>query len=358
MSIQKFYYLDDAINCEVNTKTVFIIVNEYKKKSGETGRYYMVFPKFKDFLNNREKYTHCHEIIVNHKNNKVNTAGRLVFDFDIENKIIIPDNFTDQIEGTIIDVIDNYFTGVDSAKFEYIWSTSTNPKKFSKHLTVKNLYFDNWISISKIFYELFILVWKDKYDWIDPTKLIDKQILKNKASLRMVGSSKINGCVLEFDNDKYDLTDSLIRIYFKNQRDSEQLITLDNFDSDINLPVKKINRNYEVPIECVDLIYSQDIYDKSFEILNNLQPNVFKIIKISGRIINLQRLKSNSCLLSKENHDSENGYIFIVIKGSDYKVKFGCHRECSTKKNMVIGNISIVDSIPRISPNLKKLIRT
>jgi len=91
-------------------------------------------------------------------------------------------------------------------------------------------------------------------------------------------------------------------------------------------------------------------------LLNMLQPGVFKINKIAGIIINLRRLKSDSCLLSKEIHDKENGYICIMIKGPDYKVKFGCHRECTTQKDMVIGNISVSDHVPRISPNLRRLI--
>ena len=102
---------------------------------------------------------------------------------------------------------------------------SPNPNKFSKHLTVKNCYFDDWIKMSKVFYKLFCIIWDEKYLWIKSHHLIDMQIVRNKASLRMVGSSKLDGKALKFDNDKHVLTDSLIRIYQKKLREAEQLVT-------------------------------------------------------------------------------------------------------------------------------------
>nr|URM62083.1 DNA primase small subunit [Mimivirus sp.] len=227
ISVEKFYKLDDAINSKINSNTVFILANERIAKDGNIGRYYVVFPSFKLFLKNREKYPNCHEIFVNHINNKIDQAGRLVFDFDIkyEQNIKIPKNFKQQIQDTIYNVVTNYYNHVNPEILEFVWSSSQNPKKLSKHLTVKNMYFDNWIIMSKIFYKLFCSEWDRKYLWISSSKLIDFQIVRNKASLRMVGSTKIDGTPLVFDDNIYSLSDSLIRIYLKNQRDKEQLIT-------------------------------------------------------------------------------------------------------------------------------------
>lgn len=205
----KYFSIEDAIKAPINSRTVFIIANERITKTGHIGRYYTIFPTFKEFLKNREKYKHCHEILVDHNNNKPNPSGRLVFDFDIKtndeenslkNEIVVPKNFKKQIENIIIDVIESYFNGVDVNKIEFIWSTSQNPKKISKHLTVKNLYFDDWINMSKIFYQLFCILWDNTYLWIKSDKLIDFQIVRNRGSLRMVGSSKIGGNPLIFDN--------------------------------------------------------------------------------------------------------------------------------------------------------------
>src|SRR5258708_7902605 len=83
---KKYFSMDEAINCAMPTRTIFIIANERKKKSGGTGRYYTVFPTFKDFMIRRENFPHCHEILLDHRNNKSKPEGRLVFDFDIKEK--------------------------------------------------------------------------------------------------------------------------------------------------------------------------------------------------------------------------------------------------------------------------------
>ena len=297
---KKYFSTNDVIHSIVHTKTVFIIANERKKKSGEIGRYYTVFPTFKDFLKNREEYKNCHEIFVDHVNNIPNLAGRLVFDFDIKN-VKIPDNFKNQVEHTIVKVISKYFINVDINKFEYIWSTSENPTKISKHLTVKNLYFDNWMNLSSIFYKLFWLIWEKNYDWIQPKDLIDFQIVRKRASLRMVGSNKLGGHPLKFDNPGHKLTDSLIRIYFRNQRTSEQLVTqsnikkivsdilLDDDYSDMTEPFYKISACNSS--EYLDPEYPTDVYEAAFGMYNQLQPDIFKMGKINGKIISMIRLE-------------------------------------------------------------------
>src|ERR1700691_5772896 len=98
------YTIDEAIEAPINTKTAFIIANERITKSKRIGRYYTIFPTFKEFLENRTKFKHCHELLVDHKNARSNIAGRLVFDFDFK-KIKVPKKFTKQIENTMLEVI-------------------------------------------------------------------------------------------------------------------------------------------------------------------------------------------------------------------------------------------------------------
>jgi hypothetical protein len=112
----KYFSLTDALNAPIKSRTVFIIANEIIKQSGEIGRYYTVFPSFKDFLKNRDKYKNCHEIFVDHIHNKPNIGGRLVFDFDIKNKNI-PESFNIEIEYIIYIVIELYFQDIDVTKF-------------------------------------------------------------------------------------------------------------------------------------------------------------------------------------------------------------------------------------------------
>ena len=184
-----FFTINDAINSENIGSNVFIIANETTKKDGSIGRVFSVFTNYTLFLKNREKYKHCHELFIDHKNNKPNIAGRLVFDFDIKyhKNLVIPSCFKKQIKDTIIKVINKFYENVDINILEFIWSSCANTKKLSKHLTVKNIYFENWIPMSKIFYQLFCLTWDKCYDWIRSDKLIDLQIVKKNASLRMIG---------------------------------------------------------------------------------------------------------------------------------------------------------------------------
>ena len=230
----KYYNFQDVINADLSSKKCFIIANEYKKKSGTVGRYFTIFPDFKMFLKNRKLFPYCHEILVDHKNNIPDKSGRLVFDFDVNYIIVggyIPNNFKDQIESTILEVVFKYFKNVDLSKIIFIWSSSENTNKLSKHLTVKNIYFEDWVAMTKIFYDLFIKMWKETYDWILASNLIDNQIARNNGSLRMVGSKKVDGNILTFDDKCYKLEDSLIRIYKTKNKHREQIISIESGSS-------------------------------------------------------------------------------------------------------------------------------
>lgn len=375
-----YFKMDDAINSLIDSKTAFIIANERLKKNGETGRYYTVFATFKDFLKQREQFPHCHEILLDHKNSKPNLAGRLVFDFDIEGindededkRITVPKKFKSQIEDTILEVLEKYFNNLDINRLEFVWLTSKNPKKFSKHLTVKNLYFDNWISMSKTFYQLFSIVWDEKYLWIKAKNLLDFQIVRKNASLRMVGSKKINGYPLVFDDKKYKLCDSLIRIYFKNQRLQEQMVTIDNINSGVfeNVLEEPISDN-AMQIRIMDLsfgkmvepTFEKKVYDKAYELHYMLQPGVFTMGKISDNILSLQRNKNNSdgkkikakCLLSGKLHENENAFLIVKKEPDVYTVHFGCNRFCNHIKTINIGSFTIDNMMIMLHPNFEPL---
>jgi hypothetical protein len=369
ITMTKYFSVTDAIKAPIKSNTVFIIANERIKKTGDIGRYYTVFPTFKDFLNNREKYKHCHELLVDHENNKPNLAGRLVFDFDIKNNektgneeqksIRIPKKFTQQIEDTIVEVIEQYFNGVDSNKLEFVWSQSQNPKKLSRHLTVKNLYFDNWIEMSRTFYKLFCHIWDEKYTWISSADLIDFQIVRNRGSLRMVGSTKIGGHPLVFDNPNHTLTDSLIRIYLKSHREKEQLITKKNINQSVfeNILYENIEedseQHYVISSEAKKIeqpAYNKNVYEKAFELFNTINPKTFKIGKINGIHLTLIRNKPSKCLLSGKIHEQENAFLTIIKRESEYSVNFGCFRFCHRDKHTHIGSITIDNLFIMINP--------
>lgn len=419
IKIQTFYSINDAINAPSIGKHPFILSNEMQKKNGSIGRYYLVFDNFNTFLKTRENYPHCHEIMVDHKLVKPDLAGRLVFDFDLKYmddvEILsdtddidsdsytqseeitnislseesgedftdysksqqktkfdrgIPTNFKNKIERTIKTTIKEYYDDVDISKLEFVWSSSLNPNKFSRHLTVKNMYFDDWLNLSKYFYKLFSICWDMEETWIKSKKLIDFQIVKKNGSLRMVGSSKINGSKLILDDDTYTLSDSLIRIYKKTDRYIEQHVTRENLnasawdilneefkinDSDTDLTKKpKIVNNYAIQ----EPIYEKDVYQAAFKMYNKLVPGIFKIGKINGKIMTLMREKRSRCIISSKIHEHENAYCIIdlvdknsevamlsneVIENDYYVVKFGCYRVCGKYRTMKIGYLDAIN---------------
>lgn len=346
------YNINDAVNSKMQGTDIFILSNEKLLKNGRIGRYYEVFSSFKIFLKNRKKYPHCHEILLDHVNNEPDISGRLVFDFDISNEISIPSNFKKQIEKIFFNVIDKYFIEINKEIIEFIWSTSQNPAKFSKHLTVKNMYFEDWIIMSKIFYKFFCEKWDKKYDWISSDKLIDFQIVRKRGSLRMVGSKKINGYRLVFDNKDDTLIDSLIRIYSKQEREHEQLVTMVNFKQNIlekiTKPMIESNIINEINIGSIEREYDNTnydnvVYDRSYQLVNYVNPKIFKMGKISGKIMSLIRIKEYECLLSGRIHENENAYCIINQHDETYSVHFGCNRSCHKQKLRKIGQISIND---------------
>jgi hypothetical protein len=234
--------------------------------------------------------------------------------------------------------------------------------------------------MSIIFYKLFSLVWKKKYDWIDHDKLIDTQIVRINASLRMVGSSKLKGgYVLEMDDDKYTLEDSLIRIYSKTMRKQEQIITEKNINSkkcmiDIfkdkgfdytQLNSQSLDKNYDPDMmhstdayeqlraetkvknilgeyQITDSQYGQDVYDACFKLCDKIKPGIFKKGKIKGIKMNLMREKPKKCLLSGKFHENENAFLSIYKRETHYEIRYGCYRYCHDDiDTVIIGGLNI-----------------
>lgn len=388
--VKKYSTLTDAMNCEMSSTNVFIIANECRKADGSIGRYYSVFESINIFLKYRNRYPNCHEILVDHVNNEPNIAGRLVFDFDISLDYELPNNFKDIVEDCIFEVITYYFNDIDANLFEYVWSSSANPLKCSKHLTVKNLYFDNWIVMSKIFYKLFAKHWDNCHDWIESDKLVDFQIIRKHASLRMVGSSKLDGHILTFDdetkisnktNSESDQTSSNINVSIPKLVDSfiriydgkiEQIVTKSHINMDaINQLIDYIAIQSESggPILNLDElkqnaccytitdknnaepIYPQSVYDNAMYIFNLMNPNKFKISKIRGKKINLVQKTKSKCIICNRKHEHENGYLYIKLFELNYTIYYGCYRVTDHWKYCVkIGTFTLIgDTIHKYS---------
>ena len=342
----RYYSMDDAINADTKSKTTLIISNEYEKKRGGIGRYFTLFPGFKTFMKERSHYPHCHEIIIDHKDAVPNLQGRLVFDFDISNDYVLPKGFKKQVEKTIRRVTRKYFTDIDTDLFDYVWSSSPHDNKTSKHLTVKNLYLEEWIVMSSTFYRLFGKMWDKRYDWILAKDLVDGQIARKKAALRMVGSSKIGGNCLTLDNPDHKLTDSLIRIYYENRRKEEQMVRKSQMIPKVLQSLEKKSERGECRV--IDLtqtfidkeMFHKDIYNRALDMLEQICPSTFDMRVIKGDKIMLNRTRAGKCVASNKYHEHEHAYLWISDCADKYWVFFRCFRNCGVQKYRKLGSIN------------------
>jgi hypothetical protein len=178
----------------------------------------------------------------------------------------------------------------------------------------------------------------------------------------MVGSSKLDGYPLTMDDETHKLKDSLIRIYSKKDRNIEQLVTKNNINQSVFINVlyepqtetsDQYTKIYFNPHKIEKPLYDQNIYDIAFEIYNKINPGVFKIGKISGKVLSLIRVKASKCLLSGKLHEHENAFLAINKGDTSYSVRFGCFRYCYYKKSIYIGLITIDNLITIIDPNFE-----
>jgi len=422
-----YFSMEEVSNCDSEAVRPFIIANERKfdidavtierakaekKKIKERSFYYIIFDSFDEFLENRQRFPFCHETFIDHRNTlqdnsfnnpKWEIKGRLAFDFDIKPKnlkipnllqlngyqvceidmnnilllaSLIPKDFKERVQKIIYETVDEMFVDVDHSKFKFVWMSSKNSSKlFSKHLVVKNLYFEDRVSMTKLFNMIFIKRWNVDNDWIDGNDLVDGGITNNKQ-FRMLGSYKLENpeCVLELDvsddiTNIFSFTDSLIRIYRKKDEKEEQLVhtyqvrnnVIPNFKRDNLFTVSKEtgeieltlfnklpelkgvkglknNRFYEMmskqeyDIRDIStknyLAFPYEIYKCAFDALCNIYPGAYKINKIKDNRIETYRNFESYCVICKENHINNNIFLSISTgngnNSSLYYVYYRC----------------------------------
>lgn len=356
----EYYTLNRAKHHKSKTQPIpFLIAHECSKsyKDNKTGeikektREYFAFDDIYQFLENRERFPHSHEIVWDrYVANK--QQGRLVFDFDyttpwygIKPQWVSP-TFQKDIEALIIKVFQTYYLDVDTDKFQFVWLTSDTKEKWSKHLVVKNAFFDNdWKEQSIVFYNLMLaLADKEKQFLVATENLIDEQVIRNNATMRMVGCSKLQGKTLVIDEpEKYDFFDSLIQLYRGEEVINEQTISFTNLNK--KLLEEEKEKDVAISIKCpyfkeafrhsgIDLSQQfetdgveldEEEGRLAFDVLNEQYPGMFKYKNVIGSMVNLERCKSAPCPISGKIHDNENAFLIV---GKYNNVHFCCRRGC------------------------------
>lgn len=365
---KEFYSLNAAKQYKSKTRAYpFIIAHEcYKpytnKKTGESAvktREFFAFNDIEEFLANRNSFPYAHEVIFDRISDK--QQGRLVFDFDFDEPwhglapTYVPPDFQQNIEKLIITTFDEYYLDVDTKRLTFVWLKSNTTTKWSKHLVVKNAYFGyDWKEQIQIFYNLMLGIAHEKKIFkLDTAKLIDIQVARTNATMRMCGSCKYGrDNILTLEDPNFSIYDSFVQLYRRCDVQEEQHIM------EGNLSKKHLNKiffeQYETKIvnndyykKCCDLAnidltkldkrYSSDELEQDklefaltclseYYELKYKQEMPFKFKNVLGCIINLDRKCSAKCLISERVHDNENAFLTVQQDGGIY---FHCRRGCS-----------------------------
>ena len=189
---------------------------------------------------------------------------------------------------------------------------------------------------------------------IPTTELIDAQVARNNATMRMVGSTKFNkDKVLTIDGD-YTMYDAMIQLFRAEDVCAEQHIYVDQrmnkplddmfFDDKqkqrllVNEHWRKAcklaridltepdNSGSSLVLDREDVQAAFNAFHKFYEALYRLPfDNSFRVKSVVGSLINLQRQCPSKCLLSGRVHDHENAYLRVTETGDIY---FHCRRGC------------------------------
>lgn len=327
LSQQNMYRFIISHECD----KISVVNGEMMKKNYE----YIGFKDIEEYISMMDKFPHSHEVLYENYNTEMSMIARLAFDIDIKDKSKIYKGFQDDFEDTICNTIEEFYSILDYPlfypkvynKLNFVWTTSLNEKKYSKHLIVKGFSFlNNWAKQLKIFYTCM-----NNRIMSHPNlskmncEIIDMQLSRRNAMLRMPLNRKIGGNPLIFDDSKYSFYDGLMRVYRVEDMKNEILITEKDYVMHKMLKIPVLRQLFlgESKYIMKDDVTEENIKDaiKRFEKYNN---GVFKIGQIKGCYINLLRLKSSECLISKDKkHDSENSFLIICNEG---KVKYSCRR--------------------------------
>lgn len=311
------------------------------------------FDNFEHFLNNKNRYGSLHEIVHYADQNKPigsffnRKDGRLCFDFDMamDEQLFDIKKWTNDIETTIKKVSSKIYHRIDPDMLLFVWSRSQNPNKISMHLTVKNLYFADWIPMSRQFYNEFELEWNDNHHYIGTDSFLDKQIIRKNASLRFVGSTKRDGTGL-LELIKYEFVDSLIRPPHLCGTNGEQSVMYEQLVYPFENTKSKRSK----------LFTMTDRTNRTFDVNDLPFMNAFKIHDkiIEGFVIiyNLRRKIPSECIVCHRVHEHDNAFIKIENGTTTYH----CYR--NPDNELVLENSIKLDFNTKENKNTNNLVIT
>lgn len=335
----------------------FILQWEIPQPRDGVERRYIVFDGVSEYLKflSQNRYSTCHEVFLS-STFQINDEifAHPCFDFDMKIDITsnisvnpLPSNWVQMLQNDIQDILCQLYPSkkekiceiLTSLPSNWIWMTSPNSKKISKHLTIRKIAFSTWRSQMKL------LVSELKKLDRPYMQGIDDAIYRKLGSLRLPLNSKrhefgppdANGISqvikyshpLQFDDINHTFVDGLVLVHNENMHTLEDGLILTMADLDEKY---KSSEYYIAPQisgidydQISDEICNDDELYSAFQIYNKAYKTGLKLGSIKGNYLTLIREFPGKCPISGKIHDHENAYVYQ----SDGKIYFGCHRGCT-----------------------------
>jgi hypothetical protein len=300
----------------------FLVQYEIPVPKDDRTRMYIVFNGISEYLNSR--YRTCHEVFISGDgwSSDNDIIAHPAFDIDAELGSL-PNHWQDILEDDIIDTLSYLYPkrekeirDILSDRNNFVWLSSANTTKISRHLVISGITFSQWRWSSIIlFREL-----KKKHSYIDDL------IARPAGSLRLPLNSKVGGEPLKFQKSIHNFEDGLILIHEENSHTVGVLLMPGDIDTrflSMKDIVDKPSRNSVRERDDEDI--DEDVCVQCFHILDKQYSTGLVLGEENNGFLSLTRERPGICPISGRIHDSLGAYIFT----RDNKVFFGCHRKCT-----------------------------
>lgn len=329
----------------------------YQDTDGETkyrNNMYFAFNDAAEFLKMQDDFPYSHEVIYPRYEDKA--QGRLIFDFDLEEKYageeFVKESFVMDIEWCILETFRCFYSeDIDPERFVFVWLYTPYTDKYSRHLIVKHAFFCNdWVDQLKTFYSLFKIVAarSRRFSYIPEKNLLDAGIANTNRTFRICGCKKIGKKRMLMDG-QYSIYDTFVQLHRQEDAKEEQCITENHLCIDKVMKIRPRNENELIATRYIpairrvlapkqDLVSIEGVLEEVKDIIAPLT-DLYNIRSTRGGMLTLDRRCSGPCPISGAHHDSENAY---VIVRNDGEVRFYCFRGCTDvvgSKHATLGSV-------------------
>lgn len=320
---------------------------------------YVVFDGVEEYVRflAKGRYSTCHEVFLS--NTYIvddDIQGHPAFDIDRDFDKLIgtdtyvpvnwPTDWKESLQADIVTIlcmqypivakgIEDVFIHESPMVSPWVWMTSNNIKKISKHLVVRSIAFSMWrVQMTLLVDELVALskestLLKSHPDVINS---IDGAIMRKLGSLRLPLNSKRptlegNAPKLLFDDSAHNFLDGIVMIHDANIHTLRggMMLTLSNlapsYRDKILTPIPSVLTRKDH----VDDVVREDTLVEKFLWLDSRYHTGLAPGQVNDGYLSLVRESPGKCPVSGRIHDSDNAYMFQ----RDGKIFYGCHRRCT-----------------------------